>query len=146
MEGKNPVIRGNSAHREVARVQKRICSLAIFVSLGAASGLIIMGQNAIAKGLLLGTLFSIANFVLLGFSVPLTIGKTRTRASFMSLTSLLIRFALLAIPMVVGMKSAAFSFGAVVVGVFSIQIITLVEYLVVRPIQDGKQQGAAWKS
>jgi hypothetical protein len=116
------------------------------VSLGAASGLIIMGQNAIAKGLLLGTLFSIANFVLLGMTVPLTNGKTRTRASFMTLASLLIRFALLAIPMVVGMKSAAFSFGAVVVGVFSIQIITLVEYLVVRPMQEGKQQGAAWKS
>jgi len=98
-----------------------------------------MNQNAIAKGLLLGTLFSIANFILLGMSVPLPIGKTRVRASFITLTSLLIRFALLAIPMVVGMKSAAFSFGAVVVGVFSIQIVTLVEYLVVRPIQDGKQ-------
>jgi hypothetical protein len=111
-----------------------------------ASGLIIMNQNAMAKGLLLGTLFGIANFILLGMTVPLTIGKTRTRASFMSLTSLLVRFALLTIPMVVGMKSAAFSFGAVVVGVFSIQIITLVEYLVVRPMQAGKQQGAAWKS
>ena len=146
MEEKNRAISENSAQREVARVQKRICSLAVFVSLGVASGFIIMGQNAIAKGLLLGTLFGIANFILLGLSVPLTIGKTRTRASFMSLASLLIRFALLAIPMVVGMKSAAFSFGAVIVGVFSIQIITLFEYLVVRPIQDGKQQGAAWKS
>ena len=143
---KNPKIRENNAHREVARVQKRICSLTICVSLGVAIGLIIVEQNAIAKGLLLGTLFSIANFVLLGMSVPLTIGMTRTRASLMSLVSLLIRFALLAIPMVVGMKSAAFSFGAAVVGVFAIQIITLIEYLVVRPIQEGKQQGAAWKS
>lgn len=139
MEGENPKIVENSAQREVARVQKRICSRAIVISLGVASGLIIMNQNAIAKGLLLGTLFSIANFILLGMSVPLPIGKTRVRASFITLTSLLIRFALLAIPMVVGMKSAAFSFGAVVVGVFSIQIVTLVEYLVVRPIQDGKQ-------
>lgn len=140
------MIKGNSAQREVARVQKRICSLAIFISIIVASGLIIMNQNGIAKGFLLGTLFSIANFVLLGMSVPLTIGKTRARASFIAFFSLLIRFALLAIPMVVGMKSAAFSFGAIVVGVFSIQIITLIEYLIVRPIQDGKQQGAVWKS
>ncbi len=145
MEEKNAAIKVNSAQREIARVQKRICSLAIMVNLVAASGLIIMNQNAIAKGLLLGTLFGIANFVLLGMSAPLTIGKTRVRASFITLTSLLIRFALLAIPMVVGLKSTAFSFGAVVLGVFSIQIITLVEYLVVRTIQDEKQQGAAWK-
>ena len=102
-----------------------------------ASVFILTNANAVAKGLLLGTLFSIANFILLGVSIPMTLGKARARAGVIALMSLLLRYGLLSIPMVVGLKSAAFSFVAVVAGIFSIQIVTMLEYLLIRPIQDG---------
>ena len=137
MEETNSRTKRNSASKEVGRAQRRICSHAIVVSLMLASVLILTNANAVAKGLLLGTLFSIANFILLGVSIPMTLGKARARAGVIALMSLLLRYGLLSIPMVVGLKSAAFSFVAVVAGIFSIQIVTMLEYLLIRPIQDG---------
>ena len=130
-------IKGTSGVKEAGRAQRRICSHAIVASLVVASVFILANADAVAKGLLLGTLFSIANFLLLGMSIPMTLGKTRVRASLVALTSLLLRYGLLSIPMVVGVRSDAFSFVAVVAGIFSIQIVTMIEYLVIRPIQDG---------
>ena len=137
MERTTSRTKGNSGGREVGRVQRRICSHAITISLMLASIFVLTNANALAKGLLLGTLFSIANFLLLGMSLPLTLGKTRVRAGLIALGSLLLRYGLLSIPMVVGLKSAAFSFLAVVAGIFSIQVITMFEYLLIRPLQEG---------
>ncbi len=102
-----------------------------------ASIFILLNANAVAKGLLLGTLFSIANFLLLSMSIPMTLGKARVRAGLIALGSLLLRYGLLSIPMIVGLKYAAFSFVAVVAGIFSIQIITMFEYVLIRPMQEG---------
>ena len=138
MEGTNLTTKGSSGTEEAGRTQRRICSHAIVASLVVASVFILANANAVAKGLLLGTLFSIANFILLGMSIPMTLGKARFRAGFIALTSLLLRYGLLSIPMVVGLTSDAFSFVAAVVGIFAIQIVTMLEYLVIRPIQDGR--------
>ena len=137
MERTTSRTKGNSGGREVARVQRRICSRAITISLMLASIFVLTNANALAKGLLLGTLFSIANFLLLGMSLPMTLGKTRVRAGLIALGSLSLRYGLLSIPMVVGLKSAAFSFFAVVAGIFSIQVITMFEYLLIRPLREG---------
>ncbi len=137
MERTNSRTRGNSRGREVGRVERRICSHAITVSLMLASIFILLNANAVAKGLLLGTLFSIANFLLLSMSIPMTLGKARVRAGLIALGSLLLRYGLLSIPMIVGLKYAAFSFVAVVAGIFSIQIITMFEYVLIRPMQEG---------
>jgi hypothetical protein len=40
--------------------------------------------------------------------------------------------------MVIGLKSAAFSFVAVVGGIFSIQVITMLEHFFIRPIRNGR--------
>jgi hypothetical protein len=44
----------------------------------------------------------------------------------------------LAIPMIVAIKSVSFNFVAVVVGIFAVQIVTLVDYILIRPILEGK--------
>jgi len=95
-------------------------------------------EKAIAKGLLLGTCFSIINFLLLGKSIPMTLGQSRSKARFIGLTSILFRFVILAIPMIVAIKSTSFNFVAVVVGIFSVQVVTLVDYIVIRPIFHGR--------
>jgi hypothetical protein len=50
----------------------------------------------------------------------------------------LARYGVLAIPMVMALKLVSFNFVAVVVGIFAVQIMTLVDYIVVRPILDQK--------
>lgn len=100
---------------EVSQAQRRICYLALLSTLVVAVILMLLQEIAIAKGLVLGTLFSILNFILLGKSVPMTLGRTRRMASFIGLVSILCRYLLLAVPMVVGIKSPSFNFFAVAV-------------------------------
>jgi hypothetical protein len=125
-------------YNQVTQTQKRICSLAMTCSLIVAVFFLLIHENAIAKGLLLGSLFSIINFVLMGVSIPMTLHHSRYKSSLIGLISILIRYALLAIPLVVGIRSVSFSFIAVFVGIFSVQIVTLFEYTVIRPILNGK--------
>ena len=126
------------SRKEISQIQKRICSLAIKIALAVAIFFLVINENAIAKGLLLGTLFSIANFLLMGISIPMTVGKSRYRAGFIGLVSILVRYGVLAIPLIVGVRFASFNFIAVIVGVFSIQIVTLLEHLVIQPILKGR--------
>jgi ATP synthase protein I len=123
-------------HSEVGRIQKRICSQAMTSALVVALIFLFIQEKDIAKGLLLGTCFSILNFFLLGKSIPLTLGKSRSKAGFIGFTSLLTRYIILAIPLIVAVKSASFNFAAVAIGIFAVQIVTLVDYIVVRPILD----------
>lgn len=125
-------------HSEVDQVQRRISSWAMISAIVLAVIFIIAGEKAIGKGLLLGTLFSIINFFLMRKSISLTLGQSRSKAGFVGLLSILSRYVVLAIPMVVAIKSVSFDFVAVVIGIFAIQIVTLVDFIIIRPIWEGK--------
>lgn len=88
------------------------------------------GHKAIAKGLVLGTLFSVINFVLMGQVLPLIMSESRRRSVMFSMGSILIRFLLLSIPLVVALKLESLSFTAAVVGVFMVQIVILLEHFI----------------
>jgi hypothetical protein len=120
----------------IYQMQRKICSRALMVAVVLAVIFILIEEKAIAKGLLLGTLFSILNFILVGKSVPLALGKARSKASLIGFGSIMARYVVLAIPLVVAIKSVSFSFVAVVVGIFAVQIVTLIEYMVIRPIAE----------
>ena len=119
---------------EFGEVQKRICSWTLSSNLIIAVLLLFLQEKAVAKGLILGAFFSIANFLLLGKSIPMVLGHSRRKASLIGFISLLFRYLLLAIPMVIALKSPSFDFVAVVFGIFSVQIVTLVDYILIRPL------------
>ena len=123
---------------ELGQVQKRLCFGAMVVSIFIALIFIGMHEKSIAKGLVLGTCFSIINFMLLSKSIPMALGRSRHKAGLIGLASILSRYALLAIPMVFALKSDSFNFIAVVIGIFSVQIVTLVDYIIIRPALEGK--------
>lgn len=123
---------------EFSQIQRRISSWAITSSLVLAVLFMFIHEKPIAKGLLLGTCFSIINFLLLGRSIPMTLGKSRSKAGLIGLISILSRYMVLAIPMIVAIKSVSFNFVAVVVGIFAVQIVTLIDYIVIRPILNGE--------
>jgi hypothetical protein len=118
---------------EVVREQKRISSRAMVCALILGGLLFLLGERAVAKGLVLGTCFSILHFYLLGKSIPMALGRTRRTASFIGLGSLLFRYGVLAVPLVVAIQSASFSFVAAAVGIFAVQIVTLADYVVIKP-------------
>ena len=123
-----------------AKVQKRICTISITLSVIIAILFLLLHERAIAKGVLLGTIFSIINFFLLGKSLPLVLMKTRSKASLIGLASMLTRFAVLAIPLVIGIKSTSFNFVAVTVGIFTVQIVLLIDNVIIRPFL-GRKRG-----
>ena len=83
--------------------------------------------------LVLGALFSIVNFVIMGLLLPMTRGRSRRMASAAALLSILFRYGILAIPLVVAVKSTAFNFIAVVVGIFAAQLVAVVDHTLIKP-------------
>lgn len=98
---------------------------AIFVGLG----FILAGFKPIGKGLILGTIFSIINFVLMGLSLPGRMVASKQKVIFRSLMSIGFRYAILAIPLFLAIHLDSLNFPAVVCGIFMIQIIIVFESL-----------------
>ena len=91
---------------------------------------ILWNQPSVGKGLILGTLFSVINFVIMGETLPSKIGKTKSTAAFVSLLWLLPRYGLMAIPLVLALKYQQFNFAAVICGLFLVQLTILGEHIV----------------
>jgi hypothetical protein len=112
---------------EIRKTQKRYCSIAITFAIFAGIIFFLFGLKPIGKGLILGTIFSIINFILMGETLPLKIGISRNRAGVYSFLSILFRYALLAIPLVSSIKLARFNIGATVCGLFMVQLVILAD-------------------
>ena len=119
---------------ELSQLQKKISFWAFSSALILALVFMLFQEKAIAKGLLLGTCFSIMNFILLGKSLPMTLLRSRPGASLVGLASIILRYAILALPLIIGVKSPAFNLIAVIIGVFAIQIVTLCNYVLIKPL------------
>lgn len=95
----------------------------------AAFVLIMAGQSAVGKGLILGTLFSVLNFIIMGEVLPLKFGKTRGKASFIAFGSIISRYVFLAVPIILGIRFAQFNLCSVIVGIFMVQIMIMSEHI-----------------
>lgn len=115
-------------HDDIHTVEKKYCTVAIKTAIFAALILILLSLAPIAKGLVLGTLFSILNFILMGATLPWKIGNSRKQATVKAFLSILMRYALLAVPLAIAIKSAQFHLAATVCGIFMIQIVILLDH------------------
>jgi len=100
---------------------------------------ILVGQKAIAKGLVLGSIFSVINFILIGEMLPMIITASRKRSVLVSFFSMLFRFLLLATPLVFSLKVESFEFVAATLGIFMVQIMIMGDHLL-RLIYPGGMQ------
>ncbi len=96
----------------------------IFISLG----FILLGEKTIGKGLILGSIFSVINFVLMGETLPARLAKEKGKTFFIGLGSILFRYVLLAIPVVVAVKSDTFNLYAAAAGLFAVQLVIIAEH------------------
>jgi hypothetical protein len=114
----------------IRETQKKYCSRAMLAAIFVGLVFILTGQNAVGKGLILGTFFSIINFILIGETLPMKVGKSRGKTFFYALGSRLFRFAILAIPLIIAIKSVKFNLFAAIGGIFMVQIIILADHIV----------------
>lgn len=96
----------------------------------------------IARGLLLGALFSVLNFALMAHALPQQIGYTRRKATAFAFISILLRFALLAVPLIIGFKFDNFNWLAVVVGLFAVPLAIFIDHIVVQRFYPRKSASA----
>jgi hypothetical protein len=109
------------------QTQKKYCSRALATAVFAGFFFILIGQNPVGKGLILGTLFSILNFIIMGETIPLKLNKSKGKTLFFSISSVFFRYIILAVPLVMALKLEQFNFLAVVVGIFFVQIFILAD-------------------
>ena len=112
----------------VRQTQKKYGSRAMVLAITAGMILILMGQKPIGKGLVLGALFSVINFVLMGETLPAALGQSRKRAYMASLGSISFRYALLAIPLFLAIRLSQINLLSTVVGLFLIQVLILADH------------------
>ncbi len=114
---------------EVRETQKKYGSIAIVIAIVVGSILIFNGYQPVGKGFILGTLFSILNFVLMAESLANRISADKRRAFFAALGSIMFRYILLAIPVIAALKMETFNLIAVVAGVFLVQLVILSDHV-----------------
>ncbi|MBL0700883.1 MAG: ATP synthase subunit I [Desulfosarcina sp.] len=119
----------------IRQTQKKYASIAIFVAITAGLVLILAGLRPFGKGFILGTLFSIINFILIGETIPMKIGSTKKKSVWISLGSIYFRYIILAVPLFLAIKMEDFNLIAVVAGIFSVQLIILVDNLFIQSKQ-----------
>jgi len=115
----------------VRQTQKKYCSRAITFAILISLGCILAGYKDIGKGLILGTLFSIINFVLMGETISAKLGKASKKTFIVALGSILFRYILLAVPLIIALKNEYINFFAVVAGIFSVQLVILSDHLII---------------
>jgi hypothetical protein len=113
----------------VKQTQKKYGSRAIWIAIAVGFVFFLAGYKPIGKGLVLGTIFSVINFVLIGQALPLRIGHTKGKTFFVSLGSIFCRYVLMAIPLVVAVKFEQIDLVGAVIGLFMIQFVILADHV-----------------
>ena len=124
----------------VKQVQKKYISLALTFSIGVALLLILIGYKPVGKGLILGAIFSVLNFILMGKSIVLKFGRSKAKTFSISMGSIIFRYLLLAIPLIIAVKYKQFNLAAAILGIFMIQLVILAEHLLTLIPAMGKKQ------
>lgn len=114
---------------EARETQKKYGSIAITIAIVVGGVLIFNGYPPAGKGFILGTLFSILNFVLMAQSLSYRMNGGKRRAFFAALGSILFRYALIAIPVIMAIKLETFNLIAVISGIFLVQLIIVSDHV-----------------
>lgn len=91
--------------------------------------LILAGQKGLGKGLVLGTIFSVLNFIAMGMMLPLQMGKTKGPAIASALMSTGLRYGLLAIPLLIAVKFDQIEIITTAIGIFMIQLVIVSDHI-----------------
>jgi len=123
-----------SISNSTRQLRERLCGITLFMGALISIGAFSIGNIPVSKGFMLGTCFSVINFILLSASLPLSLGKDRKGASAVYLGSIFLRYGILAIPIIIAIKSTQFDLVSTICGIFSIQIV-LILHLILKSLK-----------
>ena len=112
----------------VRETQKKYCSRAMAAAILSAFILILAGQKGLGKGLVLGTLFSVFNFILIGEFLPMQFGKSRGSTFLLSFVSVGLRYVLLAVPLILAIKLDGINLFTAIFGIFMVQLVIFADH------------------
>jgi len=115
--------------KTLRQIQKKYCTRTISTAIFAGFFFILAGQKPIGKGLILGTVFSIINFILMGEMLPLKLGKTKGKTYVFSFGSIFFRYFILAVPLIMAIKLEQYNLFAVIIGIFFVQLFILADHV-----------------
>ena len=124
----------------VKQTQKKYGSRAIWIAIVVGFCFFLAGYKPVGKGLVLGTIFSVINFVLIGQALPLRIGKSKGKVFFLSLGSIFCRYILMAVPIIVAVKFEQFDLVGAIIGLFMIQVVILADHILKLVSSKGKKE------
>ncbi len=107
----------------IRQTQKKYGSQAMIIAIFAGLAFILLGQKPMGKGLILGTLFSTINFALAGEWLQYQLGRGRTKTYVLAFGSVIFRYALIAVAVILAVKLEQFNLWATICGIFMIQFV-----------------------
>jgi hypothetical protein len=111
---------------DYATLQKALIIKALLLSLAAACIFLALNLKSAAKGVALGSVFGVVEFKILAVRLQRRLfhqGKARDYLGLMG------RFILLAIPLVISLRSPAINFAATVGGIFAVKAAIFYHFL-----------------
>lgn len=115
--------------QSLRQVQYRYGVMVLWIAAAMAAVLIAAGMRSLGKGLVLGVLFSLINFWAMAFILPMQFNPRRSKSTIFSMGSILLRFGLMTVPIIMALKSPQFALSTVVIGLFGVQIAILGDHL-----------------
>ncbi len=114
--------------KTIRETEKKYASLALSIAVAAGLIFFMLSLKPVGKGFILGSLFSVINFILMGETLPMRVGHLRKKASGIALLLILSRFFLMALPLVASIRMAQFNTAATVCGLFLVQAVIMAEH------------------
>ena len=114
---------------------KKTIILQILITAAVVAGVTLgLGFKAAAKGFVLGSLFSLANFLAMAGLISTRLGKSPRLSGLNSVIGLLGRLALLGLPIFIAYKhSGQYNLIWTIIGIFNLQVTILIYNLIVAP-------------
>lgn len=115
-------------NEEITQIRNKYCSQALISAIVIAAVCIVIGQKPIAKGLILGTLFSILNFIAMAYTLPMRLGHAKRKTFWVGFGGIWFRYLLMGIPILIAIRWSAVNFFATAAGLFMVQGVILVHH------------------
>jgi len=116
---------------ELQQFKKSIVFQILLTAAVVSAAALLFGFLPAAKGFALGSLFSLANFLVMTRQAPKRLGKSSSRVGWESYLSLLFRFALLGLPLYLALRLPQFHFVWTALGIFNLQFSIIIHNLVI---------------
>lgn len=116
---------------DLIKFKKVIIILILVIAAIVGGGALLLGYKPAAKGFVLGSFFSLINFLVMAWQAPNRLGKEGKSATAHSALGLGLRLGLMALPLYAAFRLPEFNVIWTAIGIFNLQLSILIYGLVI---------------